>query len=210
LLTPAQLLQEFITLWVVIDPIGTLPVFLAVTTGMSAAQRRSVAVRAIVVSFVVLTLFIVLGQIVLEALGLALPAFQIAGGIVLFLFALSMIFGHSKPEEEIAEAERVRQTSVFPVAIPSIASPGAMLTVVILTDNDRFSIAHQAITTGLMGLVLLATLAILLLATPLFRILGTTGAAVISRVMGMILAAVAVDAVLRALSTIGALPALGP
>jgi len=203
-------LQEFITLWVVIDPIGTLPVFLAVTTGMSAAQRRSVAVRAIVVSFVVLTLFIVLGQIVLEALGLALPAFQIAGGIVLFLFALSMIFGHSKPEEEIAEAERVRQTSVFPVAIPSIASPGAMLTVVILTDNDRFSIAHQAITTGLMGLVLLATLAILLLATPLFRILGTTGAAVISRVMGMILAAVAVDAVLRALSTIGALPALGP
>ncbi|MCE5972909.1 MarC family protein [Sinirhodobacter sp. WL0062] len=210
MLTPAQLLQEFITLWVVIDPIGTLPVFLAVTTGMSAAQRRSVAVRAIVVSFVVLTLFIVLGQIVLEALGLALPAFQIAGGIVLFLFALSMIFGHSKPEEEIAEAERVRQTSVFPVAIPSIASPGAMLTVVILTDNDRFSIAHQAITTGLMGLVLLATLAILLLATPLFRILGTTGAAVISRVMGMILAAVAVDAVLRALSTIGALPALGP
>lgn len=209
MLSPAQLLQEFITLWVVIDPIGTLPVFLAVTAGMSAGQRRAVAIRAVVVSFVVLTLFIVLGQVVLDALGLALPAFQIAGGIVLFLFALTMIFGHSKPEEEIAEAERVRQTSVFPVAIPSIASPGAMLTVVILTDNDRFAIAHQAMTTALMALVLAATLAILLAASPLLRVIGTTGAAVISRVMGMLLAAVAVDAVLRAFVTIGVLPAFG-
>ncbi|MDD8022364.1 MAG: MarC family protein [Paracoccaceae bacterium] len=209
MLSPAQLLQEFITLWVVIDPIGTLPVFLAVTQGMSAMQRRSVALRAIAVSFGVLTVFIVLGQIVLDALGLPLPAFQIAGGIVLFLFALTMIFGHSKPEDEIAEAERVRQTSVFPVAIPSIASPGAMLAVVILTDNDRFSLAHQALTTAMMGLVLLVTLAIMLLAEPLHRVIGTTGAAVISRVMGMVLAAVAVDAVLRAFVTIGALPGLG-
>ncbi len=206
MLSPAQLLQEFITLWVVIDPIGTLPVFLAVTAGMSAGQRRAVAIRAVVVSFVVLALFIVLGQVVLDALGLALPAFQIAGGIVLFLFALTMIFGHSKPEEEIAEAERVRQTSVFPVAIPSIASPGAMLTVVILTDNDRFAIAHQAVTTALMALVLAVTLGIMLAASPLLRLIGTTGAAVISRVMGMLLAAVAVDAVLRAFVSIGVLP----
>lgn len=206
MLSPAQILQEFITLWVVIDPIGTLPVFLAVTTGMNAHQRKAVAKRAILVSFVVLALFIVAGQVVLEALGLPLPAFQIAGGIVLFLFALSMIFGTSKPEAEISGAERVSQTSVFPVAIPSIASPGAMLTVVILTDNDRFSIAHQAMTMGLMALVLAATLAILWLAIPLYRVLGTTGASVISRVMRMILAAVAVDAVLRAFVTIGVLP----
>jgi multiple antibiotic resistance protein len=103
----------------------------------------------------------------------------------------------------------VRQTSVFPVAIPSIASPGAMLTVVILTDNDRFAIAHQAMTTALMALVLAVTLAILLAASPLLRVIGTTGAAVISRVMGMLLAAVAVDAVLRAFVTIGVLPAFG-
>lgn len=210
MLSPAQLLQEFVTLWVVIDPIGTLPVFLAVTTGMSTQQRRAVALRAVTIAFVVLALFIALGQIVLEAIGIALPSFQIAGGIVLFLFALSMIFGHSKPEEEVAEAERVKQTSVFPVAIPSIASPGAMLAVVVLTDNDRFSIAHQALTGGLMAVVLLATLAILLAATPLFRILGSTGSAVISRVMGMVLAAVAVDAVLRAFVSVGALPPLAP
>lgn len=206
MLSPAQILQEFITLWVVIDPIGTLPVFLAVTTGLTAAERRAVALRAVLISFGVLTLFIVLGQMVLEALGLALPSFQIAGGIVLFLFALTMIFGHSKPEEELAASERVRQTAVFPVAIPSIASPGAMLTVVILTDNDRFSLPHQAMTTGLMAVVLLCTLLILLAAAPLHRILGTTGEAIISRVMGMVLAAVAVDAVLRGLSAIGALP----
>lgn len=208
MLTPAQLLQEFVTLWVVIDPIGTLPVFLAVTTGMSAHQRRTVAIRAVTISFVVLALFIALGQIVLEAIGIALPSFQIAGGIVLFLFALSMIFGHSKPEEEIAEAERVKQTSVFPVAIPSIASPGAMLAVVVLTDNDRFSIAHQLLTGTLMALVLAVTLAMLLAAVPLYRVLGTTGSAVISRVMGMVLAAVAVDAILRALVAMGALPPL--
>ena len=209
MLSPQQLLQEFITLWVVIDPIGTLPVFLAVTAGLTARQRRAVALRAIAVSFGVLASFIVLGQIVLEALGLSFPAFQIAGGIVLFLFALTMIFGHSKPEEEIAEAERVSRTSVFPVAIPSIASPGAMLTVVILTDNDRFSVAHQALTTGLMALVLLCTLAIMLAAEPLFKLLGVTGAAVISRVMGMILAAVAVDAVLGAFVTLGLLSGAG-
>lgn len=204
----SQILHEFITLWVVIDPIGTLPVFLAVTAGLSTTQKRAIAIRAVLVSFGVLTVFILLGQIVLEALGIAFPAFQIAGGIVLFLFALTMIFGHSKPEEEVAEAERVKQTSVFPVAIPSIASPGAMLTVVILTDNDRFSVSHQAMTTGVMALVLLATLGILLLASPLFRVIGTTGAAIISRVMGMVLAAVAVDAVLKGLAAIGALPAL--
>ncbi|MBC7144811.1 MAG: MarC family protein [Thioclava marina] len=206
MLSPSQVLQEFITLWVVIDPIGTLPVFLAVTRNMSEAERHAVARRAVLVSFIVLGLFIVLGQIVLEALGLPLPAFQIAGGIVLFLFSLTMIFGSGKPQSEIDEADRVRETSVFPVAIPSIASPGAMLAVVILTDNDRFSVIHQSITAALMGAVLMVTLVILLLANPLHRLIGTTGAMVISRVMGMILAAVAVDAVLKALVTIGALP----
>lgn len=206
MLSPSQVLQEFITLWVVIDPIGTLPVFLAVTRNMSEAERHAVARRAVLVSFIVLGLFIVLGQILLEALGLPLPAFQIAGGIVLFLFSLTMIFGSGKPQSEIDEADRVRETSVFPVAIPSIASPGAMLAVVILTDNDRFSVIHQSITAALMGAVLLVTLVILLLANPLHRLIGTTGAMVISRVMGMILAAVAVDAVLKALVTIGALP----
>lgn len=200
------LLQEFITLWVVIDPIGTLPVFLAVTAGASAKMCRRVAVRAVVIAFFVLLAFIMFGQLVLDALGLGLPSFQIAGGLVLLLFALSMIFGASKPETELAQLDH-RATAVFPLAMPSIASPGAMLAVVVLTDNDRFSVAHQAMTAALMGVVLLITLVILLAATPIHRVIGATGASVISRVMGIILAAVAVDAILKGFVVIGMIPA---
>ena len=196
--------QEFIVLWVVIDPIGTLPVFVAVTAGMAAAKQRMVAVKAITIAFCVLLGFILVGQVVLDALGIPLPSFQIAGGIVLFLFAMSMIFGQGKPAEDMQSAEPLHM-AVFPLAMPSIASPGAMLTVVILTDNDRFSVEHQAITAGLMAVVLLITLCIMLMAAPIMRVIGMTGAAIISRVMGLILAAVAVDAVLDGLQQIGIL-----
>ena len=199
------LLQEFITLWVVIDPIGTLPVFLAVTTRIPPEKRRGVAIRAVLVAFCVLLSFVVLGQIVLDALDLGLPSFQIAGGIVLFLFALTMIFGPSKPEREMSAGDSAKHAAVFPIAMPSIASPGAMLAVVILTDNDRFSVTHQVMTSALMALVLVITLVILLAAGPILKVIGQTGAAVISRVMGMILAAVAVDAVLNGFVAIGAL-----
>ncbi|WP_373356551.1 MarC family protein [Pseudoroseicyclus sp. CXY001] len=200
----SQILQEFITLWVVIDPIGTVPVFLAVTAGMSVSARRKVAYRAVLVSAVVLLAFVLLGQAVLEALGLGLPSFQIAGGLVLFLFALTMVFGPAKPEREMAE-EGMTQTAIHPVAIPSIASPGAMLAVVVLTDNDRFSVAHQVQTAGILIVVLGITLGFLLLATPILRIIGPAGASIVSRIMGMVLAAVAVDAILRGFVQIGAL-----
>lgn len=209
----SQVLQEFVTLWVVIDPIGTLPVFLAVTAGMSATASRRLAIRAVTVAFVVLLTFIILGQLLLEALDISLASFQIAGGIVLFLFALTMIFGESKPDREVAENREhpdafIKEKAVFPLAMPSIASPGAMLGVVILTDNDRFSISHQAVTASLMALIMLITLSLLLLAQPILRLIGTTGASVISRVMGLLLAAVAVNAVLTAFVEIGVLPAL--
>ena len=198
-------LQEFITLWVVIDPIGTLPVFLAVTAGLAPTARRSVAFKSVLVSFLILLLFIVVGQVVLESLGLSLATFQIAGGLILFLFALQMIFGPSKPDAELAEAEGTTQTAIHPVAIPSIASPGAMLAVVVLTDNDRYSISHQFATSAVMATILLITLGILLLANPIYRVIGPAGASIISRVMGMVLAAVAVNAVLGGFVAIGAL-----
>ena len=201
-----QILQEFITLWVVIDPIGTVPVFLAVTAGLTAGARRVVALKAVAVAGIVLLGFILVGQLILEALGLGLPSFQIAGGLVLLLFAIQMIFGPAKPEAEIAEAdEGTTQTAIHPVAIPSIASPGAMLAVVVLTDNDRFAIAHQVQTAAILAVILAVTLAFLFLATPILRLIGPAGASIISRVMGMILAAVAVDAMLRGLVQIGAL-----
>ncbi|WP_460273219.1 MarC family protein [Celeribacter sp. ULVN23_4] len=211
----STLISEFITLWVVIDPIGTLPVFIAGTAGLSPHLARMAAARAVMIAFLILLAFILLGQAVLEALGLGLPSFQIAGGLVLFLFALTMIFGDGKPSHETAQVEKplsdqraqARRVSVFPLAMPSIASPGAMLAVVMLTDNDRFSVAHQAMTASIMVVVLVITLVILMAAQPILRIIGDTGAAIVSRVMGMVLAAVAVDAVLKGFVSIGVIPA---
>ncbi|RAI00263.1 MarC family transcriptional regulator [Acuticoccus sediminis] len=199
--------EQFIIMWVVIDPIGTLPVFVAVTAGMTAARRRKTAVKAILIAFCVLFGFLVVGQIVLEGLGLPLASFQIAGAIVLFMFAMHMIFGPGKPAEDL-ETEQGPDVAVFPLAMPSIASPGAMLTIVILTDNARFSVPHQTITAVLMAVVLAITLGIMLAAGPIMRVIGDTGAAIISRVMGLILAAVAVDAAIEGMRTIGIIPAL--
>ncbi|UTW05438.1 MarC family protein [Amphritea atlantica] len=140
----------------------------------------------------------------LESLGLRLGSFQIAGGIVLFLFALSMIFGDSKPETEIEAAGKNHlDGAVFPLAIPSIASPGAMLAVVVLTDNHSNSIAEQAVTGALLLIVLIITLVLLLSATLIYKVIGNAGASVISRVMGIVLTTIAVDAILGGLGTLG-------
>ncbi|WP_102226354.1 MarC family protein [Acidimangrovimonas sediminis] len=206
----STLAREFITLLVVIDPIGTLPVFYFAARHVPEALHWRLALRAVLVAAIVLFLFLVGGQLFLEAVGLRLGSFQIAGGMILFLFALSMIFGDAKPSREITEAERDHLSgAVFPLAMPSIASPGAMLAVVILTDNHRNTIADQAVTAGLLLAVLAVTLAILLAARPLKRVIGNTGASVVSRVMGIVLATVAVDSVLSGLDTLGLL-ALGP
>ncbi|WP_189638633.1 MarC family protein [Paramylibacter ulvae] len=202
----SNILREFITLLVVIDPIGSIPVFLFATVGVPAALHRRFAIRAILVATGVLLLFLVGGQFVLESLGLRLGSFQIAGGIVLFMFAMTMIFGESKPMREIEEAERDHLAgAVFPLAMPSIASPGAMLAVVILTDNHQNPIADQVVTAGLLVLVLAITLIVLLFATRSQKFLGATGASVISRVMGLVLATVAVDAVLGGFESLGVL-----
>ena len=195
------IVREFIALWVVIDPIGSIPVFIAVCAGLSAAAQRKVAIRAIVVSAAILLFFLVGGQVLLEALGIHLAAFQIAGGIVLFLFALTMIFGESKVEEETRQINpNAGDPAIFPLAVPSIASPGAMLAVVMLTDNHRYSVAEQMITAATMLTVLALTLLMFFMATPILRVIGSSGASIVSRVMGLILASVAVDNILRAVT----------
>lgn len=202
----STLLREFITLLVVIDPIGTLPVFYFATAAVPAALHWRFAFRAVFVAWIVLMGFLVGGQFLLEGLGLRFGSFQIAGGIVLFLFALTMIFGESKPEREIEEAGRGDLSgAVFPLAMPSIASPGAMLAIVVLTDNNKNSVPDQLVTAGLLTVILALTLGLLLLGTMLKRVLGNSGASVISRVMGIILATVAVDAILGGLDAVGVL-----
>lgn len=193
------ILKDFVYLWAVIDPIGSIPVFIAVTSGTSKAVQRQIAYRAIITAGLVLILFIVGGQVLLDGLEIPLSAFQIAGGLVLFLFALTMIFGESKPETEIEESAKIdahQSKAVFPLAIPSIASPGAMMAVVLLTDNHRLDIGQQMIATLTMFSVLLITLFFLLLAGPIQRVIGDSGASVVSRIGGLILASVAVDSVL--------------
>ena len=191
------LARQFVTLFVVIDPVGTVPVYLYAVAPVPRHLHRRFALRAVAIAMLVLLAFLAGGQYVIEALGLRLGSFQIAGGIVLFLFALSMIFGESKPHAEIAEAERDHLAgAVFPLAMPSIASPGAMLAVVILTRNESNTLAEQAVTAGLLILVLGLTLLLLLAAGLVHRVIGETGASVISRVMGIVLATIAVDAIL--------------
>lgn len=197
---------EFVTLWVVIDPLGTLPVFLTVTAGVDQAMRTRIAIISVIVSFCVLVFFVFVGHWLLASMGISVASFQIAGGIVLFLFALSMIHGSEHQLAQPVVEAKAFDLAVYPLAIPSIASPGAMLAVVVLTDDARNNFPDRMLTTGTFALVLLATLAILLAAGPLSRLLGKGGTSVISRVMGMILAALAVDLILTAVGHWLALP----
>ena len=205
------LVKEFITLLVVIDPVGSVPVFLFAVQGVPRHLHKQFALRAVGIAALVLLAFLVAGQLLLETLGLRFGSFQIAGGVILFLFAMTMVFGDSKPAQEIQEAEKdVLAGAVFPLAMPSIASPGAMLAIVILTDNHTASIADQAITATLLLVVLFLTLLMLLAASLVHKFIGNTGASVISRVMGIILATIAVDAILGGLNTLGVLDVVAP
>ena len=187
-----SLIVQFVVLWAVIDPIGSIPVYLSKTASLSALDRRRVASKAILVSTGILLFFLVAGQLLLEAMQIPLSAFQTAGGLVLLLFALTMIFGESKPEQEMQMDYDISDLAVFPIAVPSIASPGAMMAVVMLTDNHRYSLIDQALTALVMLGVLLITYLLLRSASRIQKVIGRTGASVISRGMGLILAAVAV------------------
>lgn len=195
-------IKEFIALWVVIDPIGSIPIFIAVTAGLSAGEKRGIAIKATAISAAILMFFLIAGQVLLEALQIHLQAFQIAGGIVLFLFALTMIFGDSKIDEERKQISgNASHLAVFPLAIPSLASPGAMLAVVMLTDNHRYTVSEQFLTAGAVFAVLATTLVLFLMANPIQRVIGDAGASIVSRVMGLVLASVAVDNILLAVTS---------
>lgn len=201
-------LTEFVTLWVMIDPLGSIPVYLAVTAHLDPRARREAAFLSVGVAFLILVFFVVAGQILLVSMGIALRSFQIAGGIVLFLFALQMIHGTVAPDHGPTRTTSGLEHAIYPLAIPSIAGPGAMLSVVLLTDNSRHDIPDQALTVVVLAIVLILTLILFLLAEPLARLIGKAGGNIISRIMGMLLAAVAVDMVVKALADWLRLPPL--
>lgn len=189
-------LVQFVVLWAVIDPIGSVPVYLTKTIGLSSTDRKKIARNAVLIATGILFFFLITGQFLLEAMQIPLTAFQVAGGLVLLLFALTMVFSEGKAEQEMRLSSNINELAVYPLAVPSIASPGAMMAIVLLTDNHRFSFADQIVTAAIMALVLLITYLLLIAANRIQRLIGTTGAAIISRVMGLILAAIAVNHIL--------------
>ncbi len=195
-----ELLTTIFFIIAVIDPIGSIPVYLEATREFDMAHKKKIAIRASVIAFCILFFFILIGQIILEGMSVSLDAFQISGGVILFLFALTMIFGDGKPEQEKNRITDYKQVTIFPIAIPSIASPGAIMAVVLMTDNHLYTIQQQALTTLLLMLVIGITCLILLTANHLQKKIGNYGITVISKIMGMILASYAVQSILSGIS----------
>lgn len=199
-------LNEFVTLLVVVNPIGALPTFLHTAGRFDLPTQRGIALKAVLASAAVLLFFMVGGGFLLEKIGVSLKAFQIAGGIVLFVFALEAVRGHAFGTVQPATKAGPAAIAIYPIAIPKIAGPGTMLTVVLVTDDRRFDFAQLWMTALVLAAVLVITFAVLLAAGPLSRLLGESGASVIARVMGMVLAALAVTMVLGGLSAWLGLP----
>ena len=178
-----------------LDPIGNLALFMALTKGHSEAQRRKIAFKSILYSFFILTGAILIGRFILQGMGIQLFSMQIAGGIILFIFGMQMIFGKEEKYLEL-KPEKEHDLAVFPLAIPSIAGPGSIMAVIVLTDGSLYSIPVQVGTFGVMVLVLLFTFLLFLLANPIHKIIGKNGSLILIKVMGMILAALSVQLVL--------------
>jgi len=191
-----ELLKAFLFLFAVIDPLGAVPVFLEATKNLEDQPKKNIAIKASLIAAGILVFFIVVGQIIMETMHISLPAFQISGGLILFLFSLTMIFGEGKPEEGKHLIKDYDHVTVFPIAMPAIASPGAIMAVVLLTDNHRYTILEQAETTLLVILVLLVTCLILLFARKIQNKIGDTGITVIGKIMGLILASFAIQNIL--------------
>jgi multiple antibiotic resistance protein len=207
-------LDAFIILFVVIDPVGIAPIFAALTHGESDAARRRMALRGVLLAAAVLVVFVLVGDELLGALGVGIPAFQIAGGVLLFLLAVDMVFARpsgvrAPTEREQKEAEHKKDISVFPLAIPLIAGPGALTTVLLMVSHYGSRPLVLGIVLAVVLLVLALTLFSLLLSGQIVRLLGQTGINVVGRLLGIVLAALAVQFVLDGLGAALGGPEIG-
>jgi multiple antibiotic resistance protein len=199
----AALISAFVTLFVIIDPIGLSPLFAALTTGMSPARRRGIAIRACLVAIGILMAFGLFGEALLGFVGISMAAFKIAGGVLLFLTALDMLFERRQERREDTAGEEIRadDPSVFPLALPLIAGPGSIATMILLAGSADWA-GYLAIS-GVM-IAVIAVVFILFLAAPIFeRLLGKTGINIVTRLLGMLLAALSVQFVLDGLREFG-------
>jgi multiple antibiotic resistance protein len=192
----AFLITAFATLFVVIDPPGLVPLFIALTQGMTAERRRAMALRACLIAGVLLTLFGLAGESILGFIGISMPAFRIAGGILLFLTALDMLFERRTQRREGQQPDPDHDPSVFPLATPLIAGPGAIASMILLVGQSGPGWAGTLAVLGLMWGMVIVTFLFLLASPPIERALGRTGTIVITRLLGMLLAALAVQFVI--------------
>ena len=197
-------ITAFVTLFVIIDPIGLTPLFAALTQGHTARHRRAIAMRSCGIALALLTLFAVFGEAVMGFVGITMPAFRIAGGILLFLTALEMLFERrtKRREDQADHPEDLPDPSVFPLATPLIAGPGAIATVILLVGQQD-GVAGTAMIIGVVALVLVLVFGFFLTAGLLERLLGRVGINVVTRVLGMLLAALSVQFVLDGLRDFG-------
>lgn len=199
----ASLIAAFTTLFVIIDPIGLTPVFLALTRGMDDRSRRRIGMRATVIAFCLLLAFAGFGEALLGFVGISMPAFRIAGGVLLFLTALDMLFERrSARRENTAEEDDGDDPSVFPLAIPLLAGPGAIASMILLTGQAEGPAGFAAVI-AVMGAVLSLAFLFFLAAGPIERLLGRTGVNVVTRLLGMLLAALSVQFILDGLINSG-------
>ncbi|HEX8214821.1 MAG TPA: MarC family protein [Allosphingosinicella sp.] len=196
--------SAFVTLFVIIDPPGCAPIFASLTSGAATAQRRAMAIRSVMIAAAILLFFAVLGEDLLDALGISLAAFRIAGGIMLFLIALEMVFEkrtqrREQRASEINATPEQEDISVFPMAIPMIAGPGSIASIMLLMARSD-GLQGSLVVLGAMLAVLLLTMLALLAAGPIMRFLGHKVEAMITRILGVILAALAAQFVIDGIS----------
>ena len=191
------LIQAVVTLIVTIDPVGLAPLFLAVTTGMNRAERRQVALRASIIAFGIFILFALAGTVVLSLFGITLPAFRVAGGLLLFWIAFEMVFErrqerHENTAKRAITQDEIHGVSVFPLAIPLMAGPGA-ISATILLSGEFSSALDRAALIGIILAIVVLTYGVYLLAERVEGLLGATGRTVLTRLLGVILSALAVQ-----------------
>ena len=196
----ATYITAFVTLFVVIDPVGLAPIFIALTPGMSGAERRLIGLRSLVIAAILLTLFGLAGEAILSGIGISISAFRIAGGLLLFLTALDMLFERrtERREGQAGVETPSHDPSVFPLAMPLLAGPGALATMILLVGEGQGA-GHVVMVHLMMLAVLAIAMVLFLLATPLARALGRTGTMVVTRLLGMLLAALSVQFVIDGL-----------
>ncbi|WP_442578258.1 MarC family protein [Mesorhizobium sp. ASY16-5R] len=192
-----SIFNAFVTILVTIDPPGLAPLFLAVTRGMSRDERNQVSIRASIIGFGVMALFAVAGASILSVFGITLPAFRVAGGFLLFFIAFEMVFEKRQDrKEKISDVavtkDFIQNIAAFPLAIPLIAGPGAISATVLLSGSFQ-GFAAQATLVGIILVCLILTYFVFLLAERVDGILGQTGRSILTRLLGVILAALAVQ-----------------